>query len=667
MRTLHSLVIAIFFIAGIGIISTPTLAQTSTELAGNSLQGYPYFEYVRAFNEDSPVEVAIDPTRFPSISGVTADIYVVNAKASWSLGDLLVDAGTGKETFTFANDKIQSNRVTVATGYELDSDAGIGISVPYDVIIDVDRNGMLSSVDFIDGGGSEAGFYVVKDTVELGPLATTTITYSVSGVTSGFTYERTVYPTDIDSFGQLPLVVISHGNGHYYTWYDYLQQHLASHGYIVMSHQNNTVPGIETASTTTLEHTDAIIGQQATIAGGVLDGHIDSSRIVWIGHSRGGEGVARAYDRLFDGAYTPSYYDMNDIVLVVSIAPTDFLGRDSADPHDVPYHLIYGSADGDVSGVPNNDIADSFNVYERAKGFRHSSYVHGADHNVFNCCGFEDYQGPPSEKIGRAEAQRVAKGVILPMVKHYVEGDIPGKDFLWRQWERFKPISVAGTTTVVSEYKEGPDTGKFVIDDYQSEPSFYVSSSGGAVSTDVYSIAEGLLNDADGTFTWTTTDPMNGMTRARTNDLTRGQVFSVGANMGNFMKFEVVQGERDFSNKTYLSFRACQQTRHPLTILELEDLFWYVGLVDGDGNRKLINLSIYGGGIEEPFQRSGSGSGVGWQNEFETIRIRLTDFLTNGSGLDLTNITTVEFFFWESNTWPVIGRIGLDDVEVTVD
>ena len=50
-----------------------------------------------------------------------------------------------------------------------------------------------------------------------------------------------------DSLGELPLLVVSHGNGHSFAWYRFLQDHLASYGYIVFSHDNNTLPGIETA------------------------------------------------------------------------------------------------------------------------------------------------------------------------------------------------------------------------------------------------------------------------------------------------------------------------------------------------------------------------------------------------------------------------------------
>ena len=267
-------------------------AEMQIQLAGNSLSQYPYFEYVKAFNEDATVEVAIDPSRFPAIYGETADIYVVSAKSSaqWQSNPALVDVVGGPLTKTFSGFSIQSATALVAGPYELDADAGTGLGVGYDVVIDIDQDGTLSAVDYIDGLGSEAGLYAVHDVSQSGPLAVTEIIYDGGSWLDQDTY----YPTNIATMGELPLVVISHGNGHNYTWYDHIGYHMASYGYIVMSHSNNTGPGIETASTTTLTNTDYIIGNQATIGGGVLNGHIDSHRITWIGHSRGAEGITRA-------------------------------------------------------------------------------------------------------------------------------------------------------------------------------------------------------------------------------------------------------------------------------------------------------------------------------------------------------------------------------------
>jgi chlorophyllase-like protein len=656
------------FAVAVALCAAPATAQVDLELAGNSVGPYPFFEYVRAFNADASVKVAIDPTRFPGIVGQTCDIYVVNDKsaAGWAADPSLMDVRpSGAQTVTFVGGGIQDDTFTVAGPGQLQSSAGTtAVGRGYDVVLDCDQNASLGPPDYIDGRVPDrGGLYVVHDLTVAGPLATTSVNYNVTGVTAGFESERTFYPSNIASMGQLPLIIISHGNGHNYTWYDYLQSHLASYGYIVMSHENNTQAGIEAASTTTLQHTDAIIGQQATIAGGVLNGHINSSKIVWIGHSRGGEGVTRAYDRITDNppSYNPTFFTAASIQLISSIAPTDFLGPNSSNPKTANYHFIYGAADGDVSGDPGNDIADAFNIFERAEGFRDAHYLQGVGHNEFNCCGTNDATGP--NLIGRPAAQTIARGYFLAVVKRYLEGSVAAKDFLWRQYEQLRPMGALATAVVDLEYKEPPSTGKFVIDDYQTQPAINISSSGGTVTTNTENNVEGVLNDNNTSFTWTTTDPMNGMTRARSGDATRGTVFDAAPGARRLMEWSVVPGAQDFSTKDYLSFRACQGTRHPLTIAHLGDAAWLVQLLDGSGHSsRIIRFSAYGGGIEEPYQRTGAGTGAGWQNEFETIRVRLTDFLTNDSTLDLSDIVAVRMMWRTDNE-----RVGFDDLEVTTD
>src|SRR6266540_5486908 len=77
--------------------ATASAAITKTELAGNALSEFPFFEYVKAFNVNGPVSVAIDPTRFPGIVGHTCDIYVVAAKSAsqWIADPSLADVTPG--------------------------------------------------------------------------------------------------------------------------------------------------------------------------------------------------------------------------------------------------------------------------------------------------------------------------------------------------------------------------------------------------------------------------------------------------------------------------------------------------------------------------------------------------------------------------------------------
>jgi len=634
------------------------------ELAGNELDEYPFFEFVLAFNENASVSAAIDPSRLPALVGQTIDLYVVKSRtrAIWENQRNLVDMRLdGPQEITVVDGLIQDNIFTITDPYELDADADLDIGKPYDVVLDVNRDGLLDGGDYLDGAGDrdQAGMYLLVDMVAPGPLAVSETIYSGGSWLGQDTY----YPTSIASMGRLPLIVISHGNGHNYQWYDHIGYHMASWGYIVMSHENNTGPGIETASTTTLTNTDYIIGNQATIAGGVLNGHIDSHRITWIGHSRGGEGVTRAYDRLRDGAYTPTCFTIDDILLISSMAPTDFLKTDNSNPHGANYHLWTASADADVDGSASCDLCQTYHLHDRATGFRHSTTLQGVGHGDLHDGGGSSVASGPC-LIGRANTHMIQKGYFLPLIKHYIEGNLPATDFFWRQWESFKPIGAPTTACAVvsNTYRNGAPAGNFMIDDYQSNSADNVSSCGAAVTYDVTNLTEGRLDDNNSNFSWSTSDPMNGMTHASSegSDDSRGVVFD-WYETDRYYEFEFASGTQDLSGYSHLSFRACQGTRHPYTTYETGDLAFSVSLRDGDDVWSTINIAAYGGGLEQPYNRSS-----GWHNEFETIKIRLTDFLTNNTGLDLTDIEAVRFEFGPS-FGATRGRIGLDEVMLTSD
>ena len=642
------------------------------ELAGRSLPAFPSFEFVQAFNEGTALEAALDPHLHPDLVGATCDLYVLEDRSasSWCSGAGLNDVRGAPDEVTITSGMTADNIFLLAASDTLPSTAGTDVGKGYDLALDCDRNGFLDAGELADGLGDQAGAYVIRDMTTAGPLAVSSFDDigpepdHCSG--GGNDDMRIYYPAELDDpgfFGLYPLVVISHGNGHCFDWYDFLGEHLASYGYIVMSHDNDTGPGIETASTTTLLFTDEILREQGTLGAGVLAGHIDSTRIAWIGHSRGGEGVARAYDRLVDEGYPSEFYDAGDIVVISSIAPTDFLGPDESDPKDKPYHLLYGSADGDVSGRPGNSIAQSFGLYERALGERQSTYVHGADHNDFNCCGFNDFAGPSETEIGRPEAQQVQKAVTLALLERYLESRPEPAEFFWRQYDSLRPLGVATDTVVVSEFRATPVKRSHVIDNYQSEPALDTSSSGEAVRATVNNLLEGQLREPNSSYAWDPSDPMNGMARGRTEDLERGVVFEYSAGQQLSYEFDVLDSERDFSDDDILSFRACQMTRHPETIAELADLTFTVSLVDGSAQSASIQIGTYGGGIVEPYQRTGYGDGAGWQNEFETIRIRISDFSRDGQPLDLQDIRTIRFDFG-SDHGSDQGRVALDDLQL---
>ncbi len=464
--------------------------------------------------------------------------------------------------------------------------------------------------------------------------------------------------------------MLSAGSVAEHTWFEHLGYHLASYGYIVVAHQTLAEAGPDNAALHTLGHTDAFLDQLDNIAEGALVGHVDTHRIVWIGHSRAGEGIAVAYDLLVDdpASYVPTYYSVDDILLVSPMAPTDFGGFELANPHDAHFALWSSSGDALADGSAGCEICQSQHLYDRATGFRHSFVIQGAGHFWFTAFDGSSFQDGPCP-IGRVNTNLILKGYYLPLLAYYTQGNIPAADFFWRQHERFRPIGIPGSDPCIvvnKTYHNGAAAGNFVIDDFQygaagtgyDDPD--VSSSGGAISYTVTNLFEGVLDDNNSTFTWTSSDPMNGMTHSGVGDDARGVVFDWD-DADLYYEQELVSGQRDLRDYLYLSFRAAQGTQHPRTIATLGDLDFTVTLRDAAGLTSSINIAAYGGGIEEPYQRAG-----GWFNEFETIRLRLMDFLAEGAGLDLSDVVAVRLNFGPSWGEPQ-GRLALDDLELTND
>lgn len=670
------------------------------ELAGNSLTNFPHFEHVLAFNRGSSVELGIDP-RFESVDGLTADVYVVESRTAtqWQGNTALVDARGAPQTVTFpaGATTIQQNTFTLDTGTlpgpdESPASGDTRIGIGYDVIIDFGQDGNFDDgVDLIDGyDETEAGFYVVRNTVlggiktdtDRGPYQVTEIQY----IGGSFLGQDTYFPSNIDSLGELPLIVVSHGNGHDYRWYDHIGYHMASFGFVVMSHQNNTVPGSHTAGTTTLTNTDYLLSNLGTIGNGVLDGHIDTHNITWIGHSRGGDGVVRAYDRIFRGVYTPINYTIDDIKLVSSLAPVDFGGfaggavilggaNNGSNPHDANYHLWVAEADNDVNGCADAGATHWYRIHERATRKRQSTSLYGVGHGDYHDGGGSSVAAGPF-LIGRANTHNIVRGYFLPLVAHHVLGDVPSRDFLWRQWESFRPVGAPTTPNahVNLLFQDDLESGKYIIDDFQDQSTAApgLATSGATVTMNVPSFTEGRALDEDNTFSNSAADPFNGFTfdefvgpgHNRSDSFASVLSFDGGGDYHVTYDLTTATTRPNFWEYGFLSFRAGQQTRHPLTTTVLGDLTFSVSLEDGAGNRSTINIGAYGGGVEEPYQRTGCGSGAGWNSEYETIRIRVTDFRNNGSSVDLADVEKLVFEFGPS-FGSTQGRIALDEIELT--
>ncbi|MFF4504464.1 hypothetical protein [Streptomyces sp. NPDC001401] len=111
----------------------------------------------------------------------------------------------------------------------------------------------------------------------------------------------------------------------------------------------------------------------------------DLSRVLLVGHSRGGEGVNRAaMDSLYpppaaqDGYHGPVRWHIRGTVL---IGPTIFGQNPVA---DVPSATILPGCDGDVSDLQGEVYVDGTRGVSKGSALHSAVYVVGADHNFFN-------------------------------------------------------------------------------------------------------------------------------------------------------------------------------------------------------------------------------------------------------------------------------------------
>ncbi|NEB03601.1 hypothetical protein [Streptomyces sp. SID13726] len=111
----------------------------------------------------------------------------------------------------------------------------------------------------------------------------------------------------------------------------------------------------------------------------------DLSRVLLVGHSRGGEGVNRAaMDSLYpppaaqDGYRGPVRWKVRGTVL---IGPTIFGQNPVA---DVPSVTLLPGCDGDVSDLQGEDFVDGTRGISRGAALHSAVYMVGANHNFFN-------------------------------------------------------------------------------------------------------------------------------------------------------------------------------------------------------------------------------------------------------------------------------------------
>jgi hypothetical protein len=624
---------------------------------------FPFFRVVRTVNEGSQVNVALDPVQHNERVGRKAAVYVVAHKksaADWVADPSLVDVAGGPTVVTINPGSIAANLSPVWAA------AGAGA---YDVVFDFGNfpddpalfapDGRLDPGDILDSVGDNPSVIVESSMTAsaAGAIATsvygmvtpstTAVPANYDGLMGSFPFRlrgQVVYPTTLSA--PTPLVVFAHGNhtprtvktmafpveqtvdaltsDENFKGYTYLQEHLARRGYITLSVDLDEMEGdpdfiglppiagygIKLRAWVTLKNIEKVLSD-AAIAGGALVGKIDPNRIHLVGHSRGGEAVIDMLHLLKTPAARPTggtlagFTDAS-IKGIVSLSPvTASISTDAILPQDVPYLLIYGSADGDVNGA--EEFAMPFRHYDRATKDKFAIRVMGANHNNFNeSWNYDDATQTPictaqpcdwhnnvvkqtrvppvgSGLITGDQQRNVAKAYITAFLALIDQQDVGARNFFLEPPARLRPLGVDPTVKLHGQARLVTGVTKSVVDDYTgaSFQDLIHSSSDQTVAATASSLSENKLQDKDFS---NETEAFN-----RFFQESNGALFSwTGA--AEYTE-NLAGADQDLRGAGYISFRIAQQPKDARTVALGGDMTVTVEIED-TGGKSAISLGV---------------------------------------------------------------------------
>lgn len=459
-----------------------------------------------------------------------------------------------------------------------------------------------------------------------------------------------------------PIVIFMHGNGMNHQDHDYLMAYLARNGFVTCSIANGSYlggsnEGRARQAISYLNAMHAFWGWK----------HRLSSKVIFMGHSRGGEAAITAARLLHEQPQLAS--ESFDVRAIVSIAPTDG-GGDNSDPkEDIigawadGFLGIYGSRDEDVRGVrledpllsPENTV---FAIYDRA-GTESSSegllisppltksliYVEGASHYLFeDSCPISTLPAT----ISCNDHKNVAKGYINAFLQWKVNNESEYRPYFSGE---------ATPTTLrldgVECFTQFSDSARRVIDNFE-QGGTSVNTLGGSVyqSAGIAVAAEGNLWQMD---------------PSSPNDTRGMRIKWNNAGSTPYVRWTIPNGTvplvgptRDVSHFSYLSLRVAQNYNDAWNQAGVDQDF-FVRLYTGAGYSSLVKISDHGRipYADEfqwvPFPNPG---GDFTKTAMNTVRIPLDAF----DNVDLDDVIFVYMYFTAPGSSQA-GSIHVDSLE----
>ena len=517
---------------------------------------------------------------------------------------------------------------------------------------------------------------------------------------------RVWYP---DGPGPFPLVLIVHGNHNPEDYsdpgYRYLGEHLASHGFILASIDENFINGLSGENDgrgwLLLKHLERWKKWNDSSAG-PFAGKVDMHRIALMGHSRGGEAIAHAasFNKLShypDDAKVTFKFNF-EIKSLVAIAPVDGQYRPATvlEPlENINYMVIHGSHDGDVSSFGGLRQFQRLKFTDGQPWFKSAWYVYRANHGQWNTVWNNKDNGPRSGRfldlrglLSPEDQRQFGKVVItaflestlmnkqeyLPMFRdHRVAGDwLPKTMYITRfQAAGFQPIATFDEDVDVTT---GSVPGVTITgDSLGTWKESGLQLRGGQ---------QDLLNTQAVTLGWNNTvagpDTMKrGKPASYTITLSDSLVRSLGINNGSALCFSAApldqkpgpRSARDTTKKDSTAKGAKKDSTPPRSKEKAKpDSFpvdFTIEVTDASGASASVPVRRYGvprRPLDVHILRRASQEDQRFPNKFEVVLqsyvIPFKDLVAVTPALDLSHLKSVRFVF-DRAIW---GTIQMDDI-----
>lgn len=447
--------------------------------------------------------------------------------------------------------------------------------------------------------------------------------------------------------------------------YDYLAQHMASHGYIVISVSANGINAVDNstadygmgARAQLMQHHMDLWDTWSTIGDtlgltpfdSTFIGKLNLSNVGTMGHSRGGEGVVQ--HALLNESLGSPY----GIKAVLTLAPVDFL---RGILNETPLMNVAPYCDGDVSDLQGVHFYDDsrYNV-STDESPKHNVLMLGANHNFYNTVwtpglypagtadDWDDIYGSSDDYCGSAgsinnrltpvEQQSALKAYLSAFFRTYVGNDTTFRPLLEVE-DIIPPVSSTLDSTDVFVSYHAPASKRLDINRIETEASETTNTLGGTVAQTGligYDVCADDASEADcGLNTWIATlEPHSGSS----SELGMPQLGLRWDNATDLYENTIPVANQDFSDFGFIQFRFGvnfdETTIGTVTDFSLE-------LLDASGDSSSVQVDDYTNATYFP-------PGDNWfqlpKMCFNTIKVPLIDF----AGIDLTQIQKIRFRF----------------------